>query len=105
MKIRNNEWFEWIKAFVIVFIFIFIIRTFMFATMIVESLSMIPTLHDRDQMFVNEFIYRFRESERIDIIVFHATTEKDFIKRIIGSPGEQVMVQDGILNINGQEVS
>lgn len=105
MKIRNSEWFEWIKAFVIAFIIIFIIRTFFFAPIIVDGPSMIPTLHDRDQMFVNKFIYRFREPERFDIIVFHATTEKDFIKRIIGLPGEHVMVQDGILYINGQEVA
>src|SRR5690625_1716397 len=104
MNIRNSEWFEWIKAFVIAFIIIFLMRTFFFAPIIVDGPSMMPTLHDRDQMVVNKFSYRFREPERFDIIVFHATTEKDFIKRIIGLPGEHVMVQDDTLYIDGQEV-
>jgi signal peptidase I len=65
---------------------------------------MLPTLHDRDQMIVNKFSYNFGEPERFDIVVFHAPLQKDFIKRVIGLPGEHVAVVDDILYIDGNPV-
>lgn len=63
-----------------------------------------PTLHDRDQMIVNKFLYNFNEPERFDIVVFHANDQKDFIKRVIALPGEHVAYKDNILYINGQPI-
>src|SRR5699024_12465347 len=59
---------------------------------------------DLDQMIVNKFTYRIQEPERFDIIVFHASQQKDFIKRIIGLPGEHVEVKDHVLYIDGEAV-
>src|SRR5699024_1587448 len=50
------------------------------------------------------FKYRISEPDRFDIVVFHASVQKDFIKRIIGLPGEHVQVKDNVLYINGEEV-
>ncbi len=65
---------------------------------------MLPTLKDRDQMIVNKFIYRVKEPERFDVVVFHASDKKDFIKRVIGLPGEHVSVEDNTLFIDQQPV-
>lgn len=65
---------------------------------------MLPTLHDRDQMIVNKFSYLIQDPERFDIVVFHASAQKDFIKRIIGLPGEHVAVEDNVLYIDGEPV-
>lgn len=101
---KKNEWLDWIKALLLAFGLAFLVRMFLFAPIIVEGPSMFPTLHDRDQMIVNKLSYTIGEPERFDIVVFHAPTQKDFIKRIIALPGEHVAVEDNTLYINGEEV-
>jgi|SRR5690625_678772 len=100
----NNDWYDWTKAFIIALLLALIVRKFFFSPIIVDGPSMQPTLYDRDQMIVNKFIYNFKEPDRFDIVIFHASEEKDFIKRVIGLPGEHVAVRDNILYINGEEV-
>src|SRR5699024_6440535 len=104
MSKHKNEIFDWIKALLIAFILAFVVRTYLFSPIVVDGSSMLPTLHDRDKMIVNKFTYRFNEPERFDIVVFHAIDQKDFIKRVIGLPGEHVKMEDGILYIDGQAV-
>ncbi|WP_174613276.1 signal peptidase I [Virgibacillus ihumii] len=104
MEKRKSEWFEWIKALLIAFALIFIVRTFFFAPIVVDGPSMMPTLHDGDQMIVNKIIYDVAEPERFDIVVFHASDKKDFIKRVVGLPGEHVAVKNDQLFIDGRKV-
>lgn len=104
MAERKNEWFDWIIALTVAFAVVFLVRTFLFSPIVVDGPSMLPTLHDRDQMIVNKINYRFKEPERFDIVIFHATEEKDYVKRVIGLPGEHVSVKDESLFINGEEV-
>jgi signal peptidase I len=69
---------------------------------------MVPTLEVGDRVFVNKFIYRFHQPERLDIIVFKSfegSTEggqEDLIKRVVGLPGDEISVQDGALFVNGE---
>lgn len=100
----KSEWFDWAKALLFAFGLAFIVRMFFFAPIVVDGPSMLPTLHDGDQMIVNKFSYRIHEPERFDIIVFHASAQKDFIKRVIGVPGEHVEVVDNVLYIDGEAV-
>ena len=67
---------------------------------------MVPTFHDRNYLIVNKFIYRFTAPKRGDVIVFRSPTIRntDFIKRVIGLPGEVVRVDNGQLFINGQKI-
>lgn len=104
MAKSRSEWFEWTKALLIAFAIVFITRTFLFSPIIVDGPSMQPTLYDRDRMIVNKFIYRFQEPKRFDIVVFHASKQKDFIKRVIGLPGEHVAIKDDVLYIDGEPV-
>lgn len=97
---QKNEVFYWIKLFTIALIFALIVRSFIFSPIIVDGDSMNPTLRDQDQMIVNKFIYHFQEPKRFDIVIFHAPEEKDFIKRVIGLPGERVEVKNNQLYIN-----
>ncbi|NAP00986.1 signal peptidase I, partial [Halomonas sp. MG34] len=82
-KKKKSEWLDWLKALLIAFGLAFIVRTFLFAPIVVDGPSMLPTLHDRDQMIVNKIGYRFGDPERFEIVVFHASDQKDFIKRVI----------------------
>ncbi len=97
---KRNELFDWVKAIIIALIIGFIIRAFIISPIIVDGPSMEPTLYDRDQMIVNKFNYHFNDPERFDIVIFHATEDKDYIKRVIGLPGEHVEIKDNELYIN-----
>ena len=103
MKKKNELW-EWIKALVVAVVLAGIIRYFLFAPIVVDGLSMFPTLNDQDRMIVNKFSYSIGEPERFDIIVFHAPENKDYIKRVIGLPGDKIEYKDDVLYVNGEAV-
>jgi signal peptidase I len=69
----------------------------------VDGFSMLPTLKDGEFVLVNKLSYRFGEVERGDIIVFHypMNPEEELIKRVIGLPGDQVVVQNQQVSVNG----
>jgi len=104
MAKRKSEWYEWTKALFVAFALAFITRMFFFSPIIVDGPSMQPTLYDRDRMIVNKFTYYLREPERFDIVVFKASKQKDYIKRVIGLPGEHVRIKDDVLYIDGEPV-
>ncbi len=74
---------------------IILVLQFVVQKFVVEGSSMNYTLHNGQQLLVNKIVYKFHEPERGDIIVFHPPPEideDDFIKRIIGLPGEKVVI-------------
>jgi signal peptidase I len=101
---KKNEVWEWSKALLIAFGLAAIIRFFFFTPIVVDGESMMPTLEHGDRMIVNKIGYTVGEPERFDIIVFHAPEKKDYIKRIIGLPGDHVAYEDDQLYINGEPV-
>ncbi|MCQ3938072.1 MAG: signal peptidase I [Chloroflexi bacterium] len=70
----------------------------------VDGISMQPTLEDGEFLLVNKMSYVFGEVERGDIIVFHfpLNPQEELIKRVIGLPGDHVVVKDSRVFINGQ---
>ena len=64
---------------------------------------MVPTLRDGDILLVNKFKYRFFKVKREDIISVKYEDTKYLIKRVIGMPGDSVMIVDSKLYINGVE--
>lgn len=69
----------------------------------VENVSMLPTLQQGDFILVNKLAYKNNPPMVGDIIIFHAPPEpgEDFIKRVIGAPGDQVLIMDGRVYVNG----
>lgn len=104
MAKKKNELWEWAKALIIAVLLAAIIRYFLFAPIIVDGLSMMPTLHDHDRMIVNKLSYKIGEPDRFDIVVFHAPEGKDYIKRVIGLPGDKVEYRNDTLYINGKAI-
>lgn len=101
---KKNEVWEWAKAILIAFSIAAIIRFFLFTPIVVDGESMMPTLHDGDRMVVNKIGYEIGTPERFEIVVFHAPEQKNYIKRIIGLPGDHVAYKDDQLYINGEPI-
>lgn len=85
---------------------IFLVVYFLlFQPNVISGPSMDPTLFNREYVLTDKVTYRWvREPKRGDIIVFHSPVRRgaDYIKRIIGEPGDKVMVVDGKVYINGE---
>lgn len=97
---------EWGESIIIAFILAMIIRTFVVQAFKIPSGSMRPTLIEGDRILVNKFIYKFKEPQRGDIVIFRypEDTKKDFIKRMIATGGETVEIKDGAIYVNGNLV-
>ncbi len=69
----------------------------------VDGFSMEPTLRSGEFVVVNKLAYRFGAPSRGDVVVFHfpRNPEQEYIKRVIGLPGDRVAVQDGVVLVNG----
>ncbi|MDH3768381.1 MAG: signal peptidase I, partial [Gammaproteobacteria bacterium] len=106
---------EYARTFFPIVIIVLIIRSFMFEPFRIPSDSMMPTLLDGDFIFVNKFTYGLRlpvintrvlelgTPERGDVVVFRlpANPNTNFIKRVIGLPGDQVEYRKKQLYVNG----
>lgn len=95
-----------VETFVIAGAIFVIIYAFLFRPFQVNGQSMFPNFHDKQYVLTNLISLRFGELQRGDVIVFKAPEEddKDFIKRIIGLPGDKVMVEDGSVYVNGEKL-
>lgn len=102
---KKNEVFEWAKALLIAAALVFLIRWLAFTPFIVDGESMLPNFHNEERMIVNKLIYDFRDPKRFEVIVFLAPEGKDFIKRVIGLPGDKVRVDGDNVYINGEPIS
>ncbi|WP_100398068.1 signal peptidase I [Bacillus sp. FJAT-44742] len=97
-----REVLDWVKTFAIVILIVLIVRTFFFANYMVHGESMMPTIQSGERLIINKIGYEFSEPTRFDLVVFHATEDSDYIKRVIGLPGDELRVEDDILYINGE---
>lgn len=72
----------------------------------VENISMQPTLYEGELLVVYKLAYQFGEPHRGDIVVFHHNSRppEDYIKRVIGLPGDTVDIQNGQVSINNQVI-
>ena len=111
MKHQENELLEWIKTLGIATVLAVGIRTFIVEPRYIPTGSMIPTLKVNDRLLIEKVTYRFRQPQRGDIVVFSPTEilqskgyKDDFIKRIIGLPGETIEVRDGKVFVNDRPI-
>lgn len=113
-----------IRVIIHALILALIVRVFLFQPFNIPSGSMIPTLLIGDYLFVSKYSYGYsrysfpfgldmfsgrvwaKDPERGDVIVFKLPrdNETDYIKRVIGLPGDEIQMVQGVLNINGKPV-
>lgn len=101
-------WRETIETVFWALILALILRTFVVQAFWIPSSSMVPTLEIGDRVLVLKFWYSLpkTEPERGQIAVFKYPVDprRDFVKRIIGLPGERIEIRDGTVYINGKEL-
>ena len=111
-------WIEYPKSFFPVILIVFVLRSFLVEPFKIPSGSMVPTLVVGDFILVNKFAYGVRlpivqkkivaldDPKRGDVMVFRYPEDPslDYIKRVIGVPGDRIAYLDKRLSINGKEV-
>ncbi len=100
-KKANSEWLSWLRAIFIALLVAFLLRTFVFATSIVEGESMVPALENGERIIFNKLVYNLSSPERGDIVIIQHP-EKNYVKRIIGLPNEEIQIYNHVLYINGK---
>jgi signal peptidase I len=124
VEAKPNALWENIKVIVQALILAMVIRTVLFQPFTIPSGSMMPTLLVGDYIFVNKFAYGYSkyslpfspnlfegrifasEPKRGDVVVFRfpPNPDIDYIKRLVGLPGDHIQVTDGVLYVNGTAV-
>ncbi len=115
---RQPTWVAYTGSFFPVIAAVFLFRSFLFEPFKIPSSSMVPTLQIGDLILVNKFVYGIRlpvinkkvidigDPQRGDVMVFKfpKDTSLDYIKRVVGVPGDRVVYRDKRLSVNGQEI-
>jgi signal peptidase I len=116
--LRQPAWLEYTASFFPVILLVFVLRSFLFEPFRIPSGSMLPTLEVGDLILVNKFDYGVRlpvinkkvievgQPKRGDVMVFRypLNPSQDYIKRVVGLPGDRVEYINKRLTINGQPV-
>src|ERR1700757_4761510 len=123
-KRKEGGFAETVRVIIHALIIALVIRTFLFQPFNIPSGSMIPTLLVGDYLFVSKYSYGYTHysfpfSPRIfsgrvmggtlkrgDVVVFRLPKDDsiDYIKRVIGLPGDKIQMIDGVLHINGEPI-
>ena len=113
---RKAAWRESFESVAVAVLVALLLRAFVVEAFKIPSGSMIPTLAIGDQIFVNKYIYGVRVPftaqrivdfgmpERGEVVVFICPVppNEDYIKRIVGHPGDEIMVRNSTLYVNGK---
>jgi len=114
---KEPWWVEYSKSFFPVILAVFVLRSFVVEPFKIPSGSMIPTLHVGDFILVNRYTYGLRlpivnkkvveinQPQRGDVMVFHYPNDPstDYIKRVIGLPGDSIVYRGKKIWVNGTE--
>lgn len=116
--LRQPTWIEYSGSFFPVIALVFVLRSFLWEPFKIPSSSMVPTLLVGDLILVNKYTYGIRlpilnkkvvqlnDPQRGDVMVFKYPKDmsQDYIKRVIGVPGDKIVYQNKRLTVNGQPV-
>jgi len=117
MSDTKPVWREWLESLIVIALIAIVIRSFIVAPFKIPSSSMVPTLEVGDYLFVTRYDYGFRipltdiqiaprRAKRGDVVVFDYPGDRsiDYIKRIVGLPGDEIVYKDNKLYVNGKEM-
>lgn len=102
----KDEIISWVKVIVFAVFLAWVLGNYVLMNAYIPSGSMESTLNIGDRLIGNRLAYVFGEPERFDVIMFKYPDDetKDYIKRVIGLPGETVTIKNGKVYINDSDV-
>lgn len=102
---KTNFFKDWVLPILIAVVLAFLINKFVIFQVKIPSESMVPTLNVGDRLFVTR-VYNPENLNRGDVVVFYSEEkDQDMIKRLIGLPGDHVVIKDGIVSVNGETLT
>ena len=100
---RKKDAREWVVSIVTALLAVLIIRSFFFTIIRVDGTSMTDTLLNNDRLFVTVLDMKLHGPDRFDVVITHYDdTRKEYVKRVIGLPGDTLEVKSGVLYVNGE---
>lgn len=111
-KVRATEVFasiggfisSFIETVVVALVLAVLLYLFIMTPHEVVGNSMHPTYKNGEYLMANKITYKFGQPQRGDVVIFKYSDTQDFIKRVIGVPGDEVMIKDGSYYINGEKL-
>lgn len=110
MFFLRNLWLfflDFLETIVVSLAIFAVVYIFLFQPHQVDGKSMEPNFHNGEYILTDKISYRLHSPNRGDVIVFHSPQDErvDFIKRIIGVPGDSIKVASGHIYLNGQKLT
>lgn len=101
-KRQKSEMREWMEAILITVVIAVLLRSFVFVFAKVDGTSMEDTLKNGDRLLVSKITYHLSEPQYGDIVIINVTQSiDDYVKRIIGKPGDTIEIKNSIVYRNG----
>lgn len=104
-KSFSSQALDFLETVVLAFIIFLLVDTFIAQPHIVRGSSMLNNFHNQERIFTESVSYRFKEPGRGDIVVFRypLAPSTEYIKRVIGLPGEKILLENGQVTILNKE--
>ena len=102
-----NFFLDFVETAVVALSIFVVVYLFLVQPHEIKGGSMEPTFNNNEYILTDKISYRFKEPKRGDVVIFKApkNPDVDYIKRIIGLPGERIKIQNGAIYINGKKLS
>ncbi|KKR06047.1 MAG: Signal peptidase I [candidate division WS6 bacterium GW2011_GWF2_39_15] len=94
--------FSSIEAIVVALAISVVLYLFFMTPHEVVGTSMVPNFQNGEHLIANKIIYKYSVPKRGDVVIFKYSDTQDFIKRVIGLPGDSISIKDGRYYINGK---
>ena len=96
---------EWVISIVVGLLVVIVVTKFIGESYTVSGSSMHPTFQDRNKVIVSKISKSMNHIDNGDVVVFHEDSKRDFIKRVIGTPGDTVEYKGDQLYVNNKKLS
>jgi len=96
-----KKFLDFSQFFIFSGVLVIVLWMFVITPRKIDGVSMFPYLHNRDLILVFKLAYASSRPKRGDVVVFKHSETQDYIKRVIALPGEEIMIQNGKVYING----
>ncbi len=96
--------FDFLQSIVVILAVMVVIYLFIMSPQEISGSSMVPTFQNGQYILTNKIEYKLHNPQRGDVVIFKAPNnpQKDYIKRVIGLPGERVILNNNVIYIDGQ---